>query len=94
MLWFVYTGTLLEEELDDSDFSPSLLVSFTGKMLEAADRYQFKALKKLCESRISQRISRQSVPYVLHLAELCHAKELKEACLIFGAENGAGLLGS
>ncbi|KAL8041746.1 hypothetical protein ABFX02_09G003900 [Erythranthe guttata] len=93
MLWFLYTGILREEEHDDSDFGgPLMIESFMGKILAAADRFELKKLKKICELRISDKISRESVAYVMHLAELCRAEELKAACLRFGAENGTSIL--
>ncbi|KAL8041741.1 hypothetical protein ABFX02_09G003700 [Erythranthe guttata] len=89
MLWFVYTGNLQEE--DDEYSNPSILESFMGKMLAVADRYEFKGLKNICEFRISTRISGKSVPYLLHLAQLYNANELKMACVRFVAENESGL---
>lgn len=84
----------MKEELDDCDFGPSVLVSYMGRMLAAADQFKFEKLKRICESRISKRISGESVAYLLHLAELCDAKELKAACLRLGSENELSLLGN
>ncbi|EYU22275.1 hypothetical protein MIMGU_mgv1a018386mg, partial [Erythranthe guttata] len=92
LLWFLYTGTLSDEEHDDSDIGHSMLESFIGKMLAAADRFELKRLKNICELSISKRISGDSIAYILHLAERCHAKELKDACLGFGADNGADVM--
>ncbi|KAL7098983.1 hypothetical protein ACP275_09G053400 [Erythranthe tilingii] len=88
VLWYVYSGIPQEEE-ESSDLGPFVLESFMGKMLAAADRFELKDLKKILLSHISERISAESIAYILHLAELCHAKELKAACLRFGAQNNA-----
>ncbi|KAI3454319.1 hypothetical protein Pfo_010982 [Paulownia fortunei] len=88
MLRFIYTGTLPEEEQEAvSDSGSIMLKSFMGKMLAAADQFELKRLKKICESHILERVSEESVAYLLHLADLCHATELKAACLRFAAEN-------
>ncbi|KAL9156047.1 hypothetical protein ABFS82_09G046900 [Erythranthe guttata] len=97
VLWYVYSGGIPQEEEENSDLGSFVLESFMGKMLAAADRFELKELKKICESHISERISAESIAYILHLAELCHAKELKAACLGFGAQNNAAaadILGS
>ncbi|KAI3454300.1 hypothetical protein Pfo_010963 [Paulownia fortunei] len=88
MLWFIYTGTLPEEEQEAvSDSGSFTLKSFMGKMLAAADQFELKRLKKICESRILERVSGESVAYMLHLADLYHATELKAACLKYAAGN-------
>ncbi|KAL8042218.1 hypothetical protein ABFX02_09G035900 [Erythranthe guttata] len=93
MLSFVYTGILPEEEHEDDDDESNQFVhaSFMGKMLAAADRYDFKSLKRTIELHVSGRISGKSVAYLLHLAELYNAEELKVACIRFLAQNEAGL---
>ncbi|KAL9156049.1 hypothetical protein ABFS82_09G047100 [Erythranthe guttata] len=93
VLWYVYSGGIPQEEEENSDLGSFVLESFMGKMLAAADRFELKELKKICESHISERISAESIAYILHLAELCHAKELKAACLGFGAQNNAAAAG-
>ncbi|GFP88490.1 BTB/POZ and math domain-containing protein 4 [Phtheirospermum japonicum] len=95
MLWFIYTGTLVDEEQKAVNY-PGLFIlnSFVGKTLAAAHQFELKNLKKICESRILGKISAESVAYVLHLAELYHATELKAACLRFAAENREAILES
>ncbi|KAG8378626.1 hypothetical protein BUALT_Bualt07G0005000 [Buddleja alternifolia] len=91
MLWFIYTGIFLEEKQETFLISgPFIVKSFLGKMLAAADQFHLKKLKNICESCILERLSGESVAYILHLAELCNATELKVACLKFIAENQAG----
>ncbi|KAG8362917.1 hypothetical protein BUALT_BualtUnG0024200 [Buddleja alternifolia] len=92
MLWYIYTGTLPEEEQDAVYYtSPFIFESFMGKMLAAANRIELNELKGICESRMLERVSVESVPYLLHLADFCHAAELKAACLRFIAENQVGM---
>ncbi|KAL7098212.1 hypothetical protein ACP275_09G002900 [Erythranthe tilingii] len=95
MLWFIYTGCLPEEDEEAiSDSSHRFLELFMEKMLVAADRFELKLLKRLCESRISETISKESVAYLLDLADRCHATELKVACRRFSAENEVAVLKS
>ncbi|KAG8378621.1 hypothetical protein BUALT_Bualt07G0004500 [Buddleja alternifolia] len=95
LLWFIYTGALLEEEQEAFDDSgPLIFNSFIGKMFAAADRFALKNLKNLCVSHILERVSVESVAYLLHLAERYHATELIDACLSFAAENRAAVMES
>ncbi|KAK6148125.1 hypothetical protein DH2020_019037 [Rehmannia glutinosa] len=95
MLWFIYTGLLKEEEQKAASYFGSFMPnSFMAKMLAAADQFELKKLKKLCESRISEKLSGESVAYLLHIADLNHATELKVACLRFAAENQDAVLES
>ncbi|KAL7098216.1 hypothetical protein ACP275_09G003100 [Erythranthe tilingii] len=85
ILRFIYTGNIQEEATNDPGwYMPE---SFLGKMLAAADRFELKLLKRMCESRILERISEESVAYLLDLADRCNATELKAGCLRFAAEN-------
>ncbi|KAG8378623.1 hypothetical protein BUALT_Bualt07G0004700 [Buddleja alternifolia] len=95
LLWFIYTGRILEEEQEAfGDSAPLILKSFWGKMLAAADQFELEGLKMVCESRILERLSGESVAYLLHLADLYHATELKDACFKFLAENQADFMDS
>ncbi|PIN19429.1 Speckle-type POZ protein SPOP [Handroanthus impetiginosus] len=91
MLQFVYTGTLVEEEQEAiSDINSCN--SFLVKVLAAADRFELRRLKKICELRIMESMSRESVAYLLHIAELYRARKLKAACLRFSAKNRDAIL--
>ncbi|KAI3454316.1 hypothetical protein Pfo_010979 [Paulownia fortunei] len=93
MLWFIYTGNLLEEEQETFDgHGPFIFESFLGKMLAAADQFGLKSLKKICESRILEGVCLESVARTLHLADRHGATELKAACLKFAVENQAALM--
>ncbi|GER44533.1 BTB-POZ and MATH domain protein [Striga asiatica] len=95
MLQFMYTRKLVE---DDEEFvsyaGPFVLDLFIGKVLAAAYQFKMEKLKKFCESRILSKLSVKSVAYVLHLADVCCATELKAACLRFAAENLDEIFGS
>ncbi|GFP88469.1 BTB/POZ and math domain-containing protein 6 [Phtheirospermum japonicum] len=71
MLWFIYTGTLEDEDQKVVNYSgSSVLNSFMGKVLAAAHQFELTKLKRVCESRISGELSAESVAFVLHLADL------------------------
>ncbi|GFP88507.1 BTB/POZ and math domain-containing protein 5 [Phtheirospermum japonicum] len=88
ILWFIYTGTLEDEDQNVVNYScSSVSNSFMGKVLAAAHQFELTKLKRICESRILGKLSAESVAYVLHLADIYHATKLKAACLRFAAEN-------
>ncbi|PIN11410.1 hypothetical protein CDL12_15992 [Handroanthus impetiginosus] len=90
MLWFMYTGTLPEEEGErEGDLSSEHSIvdeSLMGKMLAAANQYKLKRLKEICESCLMNRISKESVTYLLHLAYTYRATQLEAACVKFQAQ--------
>ncbi|KAK6148550.1 hypothetical protein DH2020_019462 [Rehmannia glutinosa] len=92
MLWFIYKGNLLEEDEQTFDaHGPCVFESFWGKMLAAANRFGLKSLRKVCESRIWESMSLETVAYTLHLADIYGATQLKSACLKFAVKNQADL---
>ena len=98
MLHFIYRDTLrnLEEHADlgeISDPSPCFLTPETmiEYLLTAADRYGLCQLRCLCESRISQGITVNTVAKILELAQRYQASQLKSACLKFAATNLEGM---
>lgn len=91
MLHFVYRDALPEDELVTSGSSSSISETLTAKLLAAADKYDLGRLRRVCESRLCQDISVNSVSRALALADRYHATELKGVCLRFAAENLAGL---
>uniref|UniRef100_A0A0E0EY41 BTB domain-containing protein n=1 Tax=Oryza meridionalis TaxID=40149 RepID=A0A0E0EY41_9ORYZ len=52
-------------------------------LLVAADRYDLKRLKLLCEDKLRRHIDAASAASMLALAEQHHCRSLKEACLVF-----------
>nr|GMD17648.1 BTB/POZ and MATH domain-containing protein 4-like [Ipomoea batatas] len=96
MLHFVYTDSLLEDDLEASSSSsiPSISDTLPAKLLEAADRYDLGRLKRMCEAYLCKDISVNSVAKTLALADCYHAMELKTICLRFAAENLAAVMQS
>jgi len=56
-------------------------------LLAAADRYGLDRLKLLCESKLCDEITVETVPTTLSLAEQHRCTQLKAACLKFAAAN-------
>ncbi|WOH15289.1 hypothetical protein DCAR_0934826 [Daucus carota subsp. sativus] len=94
MLHFVYRDALPEDELVTSGSSSSISETLTAKLLAAADKYDLGRLRRVCESRLCQDISVNSVSRALALADRYHATELKGVCLRFAAENLAAVMRS
>lgn len=89
---FIYTDTLLEEDLASSNIPSTSFISdsLTARLLAAADKYDLGRLRLLCESYLCKDISVNSVASTLALADRYHALELRAVCLKFAAENLAG----
>ena len=61
---------------------------YPGELLAAADKYQLKQLKTLCEKHlIASTISIDSVATLLLLSDLHQASELKQRCIDFITDN-------
>ncbi|CAA6653783.1 unnamed protein product [Spirodela intermedia] len=86
MLHFIYTDTLLEEDLASSNIPSTSFISdsLTAKLLAPL----------LCESYLCKDISVNSVASTLALADRYHALELRAVCLKFAAENLAAVMRS
>ncbi|KAL8156571.1 hypothetical protein AgCh_001606 [Apium graveolens] len=91
MLHFVYRDALPEDDSVASGSCSPIAETITAKLLAAADKYDLGRLRRVCESRLCQDISVNSVSRALALADCYHATELKAVCLRFAAENLAGL---
>ncbi|KAH6814322.1 BTB-POZ and MATH domain 4 [Perilla frutescens var. frutescens] len=88
LLHFIYRDALPENELIASSSSVPLVAdTLAAKLLAAADHYELKRLKKICESHMCKNISVNSVTQVLALADRYNAAELKDVCLTFAAKN-------
>eukprot|EP00249_Psilotum_nudum_P017133 c26177_g4_i1 orf=1-825(+) len=94
MLHFIYKDTLP----DDNDLSESASLSASAMMaqhlLAAADRYGLDRLRLLCEARLCEEISIDTVATTLALAEQHHSSQLKAVCLKFAAANLAAVMQS
>ncbi|KAL8156569.1 hypothetical protein AgCh_001606 [Apium graveolens] len=91
MLHFVYRDALPEDDSVASGSCSPIAETITAKLLAAADKYDLGRLRRVCESRLCQDISVNSVSRALALADCYHATELKAVCLRFAAENLAEL---
>lgn len=92
MLLFIYTDKLpnVHEVMGSSP-----LCTFTvmvQHLLAAADLYNLERLKVLCESKLCEEITTETVATTLALAEQHHCPQLKAVCLKFAA-NPANLGG-
>ncbi|KAI3840382.1 hypothetical protein MKW92_035557 [Papaver armeniacum] len=86
MLLFLYSDELPEpRELSDSD---SLCTSITimQHLLSAADRFDLARLRLMCEEKLCEEITTNTVATTLALAEQHQCLQLKTACLNFAAK--------
>lgn len=87
MLMFIYSDTLPDahEIMGTNSFcSVTIMVQH---LLAAADRFGLDRLKLLCESKLSDKITIDTVCTTLSLAEQHRCAQLKSACLKFVAAN-------
>ncbi|XP_057523728.1 BTB/POZ and MATH domain-containing protein 3 [Amaranthus tricolor] len=87
MLMFIYSDTLpdVHEIMGTNSFcSVTIMVQH---LLAAADRFGLDRLKLLCESKLSDKITIDTVSTTLSLAEQHRCAQLKSACLKFAAAN-------
>lgn len=98
LLQFMYKDSLPEdvEPVTTLTFEflnlPEIYETLIVKLLAAAEKYGMNRLRLLCEAHICKGVSVKSVAKILALADRYKATELKSACLIFIAENLAGIL--
>ncbi|KAJ3687189.1 hypothetical protein LUZ61_016353 [Rhynchospora tenuis] len=62
------------------------LPSFDQQLLLAADKYAIKRLKFICEEKICNKLSVDTVAFSFQLAEKCKCDRLNTACLEFAAK--------
>ncbi|XP_065209094.1 speckle-type POZ protein B-like [Planococcus citri] len=77
MLHYIYTGKT--KNLDESAF----------ELLPAADKYDLKDLKAMCEEMLYRKLSTDNAAKILMLADMHHANELKTLTLRFIRDNYA-----
>lgn len=56
-------------------------------LLAAADRYGLDRLRLICEAKLCEGVSVDTVATTLALAEQHHAAQLKKVCLQYAAQN-------
>jgi speckle-type POZ protein len=89
LLHFAYTDNL------PSDFQDAMLeVPMAQHLLAAADRFQLIRLRCMCEQRLCDSVSVDTVATTLALAEQNNAKELKRVCLEFVSKNLQSVMAS
>ncbi|KAL7098244.1 hypothetical protein ACP275_09G004800 [Erythranthe tilingii] len=93
LLHFVYSDTLPGNErslVDGYAFGKSLSNTIGAKLLAAADKYDIKRLKSICESHLWRSISLSRFTEIISLAVKYNASELKHLCFKFAVDNYAG----
>ncbi|XP_044392248.1 BTB/POZ and MATH domain-containing protein 2-like [Triticum aestivum] len=91
LLSFIYTDSFREMEKDDMEEDEAQAVEEEDEMrlqwlqdlFAAADRYDLRRFKFICEKHWSEEVHVSSVGSTLALAEQHHCHGLKEACLRF-----------
>ncbi|XP_021845606.1 BTB/POZ and MATH domain-containing protein 3 isoform X2 [Spinacia oleracea] len=87
MLLYIYSDSLPDvHEIMGSNSSCSFAI-MVQHLLAAADRFDLDRLKILCESKLCDEITVETVTTTLSLAEQHRCAQLKRACLKFAAAN-------
>lgn len=87
MLHYIYADSLPDvHEIMGSSSSCSLTI-MVQHLLAAADHFGLDRLKLLCESKLCDEITVETVSTTLSLAEQHRCMQLKTACLKFAAAN-------
>lgn len=87
MLLYIYSDSLPDvHEIMGSNSSCSFAI-MVQHLLAAADRFGLDRLKLLCECKLCDEITIETVPTTLSLAEQHRCVQLKTACLKFAAAN-------
>ncbi|GER56722.1 BTB-POZ and MATH domain protein [Striga asiatica] len=96
LLHFIYSDSLPEDEnrllMDGYAFGPSVSATFGAKLLAAADKYDLKRLKSICEAHLWRTISFGRFSEILILSQQCNASQLKNLCFKYASDNYADLL--
>ncbi|CAA0818118.1 BTB/POZ and MATH domain-containing protein 6 [Striga hermonthica] len=96
LLHFIYSDSLPEDEnrllMDGYAFGLSVSATFGAKLLAAADKYDLKRLKSICEAHLWRTICFGRFSEILILAEQCNASELKKLCFKYASDNHVDLL--
>ena len=90
MLHFIYTEALPEPADVTGSAAVGASVLMAQHLLAAADRYGLDRLRLMCESKLCEEVSVETVSTTMALAEQHHAAQLKKVCLQFAAENLRG----
>ncbi|KAJ7297197.1 hypothetical protein O6H91_05G106500 [Diphasiastrum complanatum] len=94
LLYFIYRDTLPDPKELVGSSSSAASIMMAQHLLAAADRYGLDRLKLLCESKLCEELSIETVATTLALAEQHHAIQLKNVSLKFAAGNLAAVMQS
>ncbi|XP_047056416.1 BTB/POZ and MATH domain-containing protein 1-like [Lolium rigidum] len=83
LLSFIYTDSLPRMEVDMVEEGQVEEALWLQHLLAAADRYDLRRLKVLCEEKLCEHIDMSSVTTILTLAEQHNCRGLKEVCFEF-----------
>lgn len=87
MLLFIYTDKLPDIHEVMGSASLCTFTVMVQHLLAAADLYNLERLKLLCESKLCEEITTETVATTLALAEQHHCPQLKAVCLKFAANS-------
>ncbi|XP_073031922.1 BTB/POZ and MATH domain-containing protein 3-like [Primulina eburnea] len=87
LLHFIYSDSLpnFHEIIDSTSMSTYTIMM--QHLLAAADRFGLERLKQLCEAKLCEDVSADTVATTLSLAEQHRCPQLKSICLKFAATN-------
>lgn len=85
MVNFIYSDELPSIHEVAGSFSMWTSTAVTQHLLAAADRYGLDRLRILCEAKLCDELTSETVATTLALAEQHHCAQLKSACLKFTA---------
>lgn len=85
MLQFIYLDELPDAHELMGSVSTSASTLVAQHLLAAADRYCLDRLRSLCEAKLCEEVSIETVATTLALAEQHHSSQLKSVCLKFAA---------
>ncbi|XP_074308217.1 BTB/POZ and MATH domain-containing protein 3 [Silene latifolia] len=87
MLLYIYSDNFPDLREISGSTSSSSMAFMVQHLLASADRFGLDRLKVICESKLCDEITVDTVATTLSLAEQHRCKQLKSACLKFAAAN-------
>ncbi|KAF8397419.1 hypothetical protein HHK36_016335 [Tetracentron sinense] len=88
MLVFMYSDELPDVNEHSGSISTCTSTIMVQHLLAAADRFDLDRLKLLCEAKLCDEVTADTVATTLALAEQHHCSQLKTVCLKFAAAPG------
>ncbi|XP_071685718.1 BTB/POZ and MATH domain-containing protein 3-like isoform X1 [Rutidosis leptorrhynchoides] len=87
MLMFIYSDNLPDSQEVTGSMSMNTSINIIQHMLAAADRFGLDRLKQLCEAKLCEEVTVDTVATTLSLADQHRCSQLKAICLKFAAAN-------